>query len=303
MIDARIRLPGMELKNPVIAASGCFGYGREFARFYNISMLGGIAIKSITSDRRFGNETPRIAEAPAGMLNAIGLQNAGVDVVIRDEFPWLETLHTNIIANIAGSTEDEYLDVIKALNDHDVIKAYELNVSCPNVSHGGMSFGKDPKIVAQLTKKAKEIAKKPIYVKLTPNVDNIVEIAKAAEEAGADGLVLVNTFLATRIDIKTRRPVLANITGGLSGPAIKPLALRIVYDVYKAVKIPIIGVGGIATANDVIEFMMAGATAVQVGAQNLSDPMACKKIVDELPFVMKDLGIERLEDIIGVANE
>lgn len=285
-MDLSIKLPGLNLKNPIIPASGCFGFGKEFAQIYDLSLLGGIAIKSATPEERFGNPTPRIAETPMGMLNAIGLQNKGVDSIIENELPFLAQYNTEIIANVAGATEEDYVTVIEKLNDQDVIKAFELNISCPNVKHGGIGLGTNPELAAHVTKMCKEVAKKPVYVKLSPNVTDIVSIAKAVEQAGADGLVLINTLLGMRIDLKTGKPLLANVTGGLSGPAIKPVAIRMVYQVAQAVNIPVIGVGGITCAKDVLEFLNAGASAVEVGAQNFVDPMVCVKIIEELPKVL-----------------
>ena len=298
-MDLHVTLPGLHLKNPIIPASGCFGFGREFARLYDLSILGGIAIKSATPHNRSGNPTPRVAETPMGMLNAIGLQNPGVDVIMEKELPWLAQFDTEIIANVAGASEDEYIEVIKKLNDNAVVKAYELNISCPNVKHGGIGLGTDPKLAAHITKLAKEAAEKPVYVKLSPNVTNIVEIAKAVEEAGADGIVLINTLMGMRLDLKTGKPILANKTGGLSGPCVKPIAIRMVYQVYEAVKIPIIGVGGITCAEDVLEFLYAGAQAVEVGAQNFVDPYCCQKIIEDLPQVLKKYGLNSLEEAVG----
>lgn len=303
MINLSIKLPGLNLKNPIMPASGCFGFGREFAKLYDQNMLGGISIKSATLEPRFGNETPRVTETPSGMLNAIGLQNPGVDIIIRDELPWLAQFDTAILANVAGATEEDYVEVIKRLEKSDVVDVYELNISCPNVKHGGIALGTSPSLAAHMTKLAKEVASKPVYVKLSPNVTNIVDIAKACEEAGADGLIMINTLLGMRIDLHKKRPILANTTGGLSGPAIKPIALRMIYQVYKQVNIPIIGVGGIQNAYDVIEFMLAGASAVQVGAQNLVDPFACKKIIEELPKVLEEYGYTDINEVIGGAHE
>ena len=293
MIDLRVKLPGLNLKNPIIPASGCFGFGKEYAELYDLSLLGGIAIKSATPQERFGNPTPRIAETPSGMLNAIGLQNKGVDSIIEKELPFLAQYDTEIIANVAGATEEDYVEVIRKLNDQPVIKAYELNISCPNVKHGGIGLGTKPELAAHVTKLAKEAATKPVYVKLSPNVTDIVAIAKAVEEAGADGLVLINTLMGMRIDLKTGKPLLANKTGGLSGPAIKPVAIRMVYQVAQAVHIPIIGVGGITCAEDVLEFLNAGASAIEVGAQNFVDPYVCPKIIEDLPTVLQQEAVGR----------
>lgn len=298
-MDLSIKLPGLNLKNPIIPASGCFGFGKEFAQIYDLSLLGGIAIKSATPEERFGNPTPRIAETPMGMLNAIGLQNKGVDSIIENELPFLAQYNTEIIANVAGATEEDYVTVIEKLNDQDVIKAFELNISCPNVKHGGIGLGTNPELAAHVTKMCKEVAKKPVYVKLSPNVTDIVSIAKSVEQAGADGLVLINTLLGMRIDLKTGKPLLANVTGGLSGPAIKPVAIRMVYQVAQAVNIPVIGVGGITCAKDVLEFLNAGASAVEVGAQNFVDPMVCVKIIEELPKVLEEYGYSSIHEAIG----
>lgn len=298
-MDISVKLPGLHLKNPIIPASGCFGFGKEFAEIYDLSILGGIAIKSATPKERFGNPTPRIAETPMGMLNAIGLQNKGVDSIIENELPFLAQYDTEIIANVAGASEEDYVEVIQKLNDQSVIKAFELNISCPNVKHGGIGLGTNPELAAHVTRMCKEAAKKPVYVKLSPNVTDIVSIAKAVEKAGADGLVLINTLLGMRIDLKTGKPLLANVTGGLSGPAIKPVAIRMVYQVAQAVSIPIIGVGGITCAQDVLEFLNAGASAVEVGAQNFVDPMVCPKIIEELPEVLVQYGYTSLQDAIG----
>lgn len=298
-MDLKVSLPGLNLKNPIIPASGCFGFGREYAELYDLSLLGGIAIKSATPANRYGNPTPRVAETPSGMLNAIGLQNPGVDVIMEKELPWLGQYDTEIIANIAGASEEEYIEVIQKLNASDVVKAYELNISCPNVKHGGIGLGTDPKLAANMTRLAKSVANKPVYVKLSPNVTNIVEIAKAVEEAGADGIVLINTLMGMRLDLHTGKPILANVTGGLSGPAIKPVAIRMIYQVYQAVNIPIIGVGGITCAEDVLEFLYAGASAVEVGMQNFVDPFCCVKIIEELPKVLEKYGCNSLEDAVG----
>ncbi|MDE6475784.1 MAG: dihydroorotate dehydrogenase [Erysipelotrichaceae bacterium] len=294
-----IQLPGLCLKNPIIPASGCFGYGEEFTPFYDLSILGGIAIKSITMNKRDGNPTPRIAETPSGMLNAIGLQNPGIQKVKEKYLPWLAQFDTEIIANIAGAEIEEYINVVKELNDEPVVKAYELNISCPNVKCGGIALGTSPALAAEVTKRVKEVAKKPVYVKLSPNVVDIVAIAKAVEEAGADGLVLINTLMGMRIDIKRRQPLLANQTGGLSGPAIKPVAIRMIYQVYEAVNIPIIGVGGITCVEDIIEFLLAGASAVQVGMANFVDPTICKTLIDELPTALEKYGFQSVQDVIG----
>ncbi|MBQ9825134.1 MAG: dihydroorotate dehydrogenase [Solobacterium sp.] len=298
-MDLSVKLPGLNLKNPVIPASGCAGYGRELAELYDLSLLGGIAIKSATPKERFGNPVPRIAETPMGMLNAIGLQNHGVDYIIEKELPFLEQFDTEVIANVAGASEEDYIEVIRKMNDSKAVKAYELNISCPNVKHGGIGLGTDPQLAANITRMAKEASAKPVYVKLTPNVTNIVEIAKAVENAGADGLVLINTLLGMRIDLKTGKPLLANTTGGLSGPAIKPVAVRMVYQCAKAVNIPIIGVGGISSAEDVLEFLYAGASAVEVGAANFVDPYVCPKIIENLGSVLEKYGNASVKEATG----
>lgn len=297
-MDLSVKLPGLDLKNPVIPASGCAGYGRELAELYDLSRLGGIAIKSATPKERFGNPTPRIAETPMGMLNAIGLQNHGVDYIIENELPFLAKYDTCVLANVAGAAEEDYIEVIEKMNDEPVISAFELNISCPNVKHGGIGLGTDPELAAHITRMAKAAAKKPVYVKLTPNVTSIVEIAKAVEAAGADGLVMINTLLGMRIDLKSGKPVLANNTGGLSGPAIKPVAIRAVWQCAQAVSIPIIGVGGIARAEDVLEFLLAGADAVEVGAMNFVDPYICVKIIDDLERVLNKYGYTSVRDVI-----
>lgn len=298
MIDLSIDLPGLHLKNPIIPASGCFGFGREYAEFYDLSILGGIAIKSATLLERYGNKGIRIAETPMGMLNSIGLQNKGVKHIIENELPFLAQYDTEIIANVAGASEEEYLEVIKALNDEEVVKAFELNISCPNVKHGGIGLGTSPELAYNITKKAKEVSKKPTYVKLSPNVTDIVSIALAIEKAGADGLVLINTLLGMKIDLRSGKPLLGNITGGLSGPCIKPVAIRMVYQVAKATKLPIIGVGGISNSEDVLEFLNAGASAVEVGAANFSNPLVCKEIIEDLPDTLTKYGYKSLKDAI-----
>lgn len=294
-----VSLPGLKLKNPIMPASGCYGFGREFADYYDLSILGAIMIKATTPKARYGNETPRIAETPCGMLNAIGLQNPGLESVIKNELPWLNKYDVPIIANVAGNEIEDYVLVAKEISKAENVKALEINISCPNVKHGGMAFGTQCIAASELTAKVKEVSKVPIYIKLSPNVTDIAEIAYACEKAGADGLTLINTLLGMKIDIKTGKPVLANITGGLSGPAIKPVAVRMVYDVCKAVKIPVIGMGGISSAEDVIEFMMAGASAVAVGAANLANVYACKDIIEHLPKLMDELKIDNINDIVG----
>lgn len=300
-MDLSVNLPGLHLKNPVIAASGCYAYGREFSMLYDLNVLGGISIKSVTLEERAGNPTPRIAETPMGMLNSVGLQNKGVDFVKKLELPFLSKFDTEIIANVAGASDEDYLEVIRRLNDSDVVKAYELNLSCPNVKEGCMAIGTDAQAVARITKACKEVATKPIYVKLSPNVTDIVEIAQAAEKAGADGLVLINTLKGLSINLKTGKPLLAAQTGGLSGPAIKPVALRMVYEVAQHVSIPIIGVGGIESAEDVLEFLNAGASAVEIGSANFKDPYIMPKIIERLPEVLKFYRYSSLQEAVGRA--
>ncbi len=298
-----VSLCGIELDNPVIPASGTFGYGWEFAALYDINCLGTFSFKGTTREPRFGNPTPRIAEANAGMLNAVGLQNPGVDAVIAEELPKLKAVfHKPVMANVSGFSAEEYAQVCQKLDREAQVGWLEVNISCPNVHGGGMSFGTDPMAAAEVVRTVKAVSTKPVIVKLSPNVTDIVAIAKACEQAGADALSLINTVMAMRIDLKTRRPVLANVTGGLSGPAVFPLALRMVWQVSRAVQIPVIGLGGVSSAEDVIEMMLAGATAVQVGAANLVDPFACKRIIEELPRVMDRLGIEDIKDITGGAH-
>ena len=302
-MDLSVKLPGLNLKNPIIPASGCFGYGREYAELYDLSILGGIAIKSATPVERFGNPTPRIAETPCGMLNAIGLQNPGVDVIIERELPFLEQYDLPIIANVAGKTLEEYVTVAEKISKAPNVAALEINISCPNVKEGGIAFGTDANVAAELTKAIKEVSSVPVYIKLSPNVTNVVEIAKAVEAAGADGITMINTLLGMRFDLKTGKTILANGTGGLSGPAIKPVALRMIHDVYKNVNIPIIGMGGIETAEDVLEFLYAGASAVAVGTANFINPYACVDIIDRLPEVLDKYGFEKLSDAVGYAHK
>lgn len=300
MVDLSVNLSGLKLDNPIIPASGTFGFGYEFAEHYDINVLGSIAIKGTTKDPRYGNELPRIAEAPSGMLNSVGLQNPGVDEVIRTELPKLEKVFKKkILANVSGFSKKEYVVVASKLNAHDAVGIIELNISCPNVHGGGAAFGTDAKLAAEITSAVKAVCKKPVYVKLTPNVTDIVAIATSVADAGADGLVLINTVLGARFDLKTGKPILDNVTGGLSGPAVLPIALRCVYQVAKATKLPIIGCGGIQKAEDVIEFISAGAQAVEVGAANCVDPLACKKIIESLPNVMEKLNIDSISEIVG----
>ncbi|MBQ6217067.1 MAG: dihydroorotate dehydrogenase [Erysipelotrichaceae bacterium] len=300
MARLSVRLGDLELENPIIPASGTFGYGYEFADLYDIDILGSLAFKTTTLNKRFGNPTPRIAETASGMLNAIGLQNPGVDKVIEEELPKLKKcFHKPIVANISGFSIEEYQEVARRLDSEEQIGLFEVNVSCPNVSGGGIHFGSDPDMARQVTEAIKKVTTKPVFIKLSPNVTDIVSIARACEDGGADGLSLINTLIGMRIDLKKRQPIIANVTGGLSGPAIFPVALRMVYQVSRAVNIPIIGIGGVSSARDVIEMMMAGASAVEVGAANFADPYICKKIIEELPEVMDELGIENIRDIIG----
>ncbi|MED3646160.1 dihydroorotate dehydrogenase [Halalkalibacterium halodurans] len=294
-----VELPGLSMKNPIMPASGCFGFGKEFAGFYDLNLLGAIAIKATTVEPRFGNPTPRVAETHSGMLNAIGLQNPGLNNVIDNELARLADVDVPIVANIAGSTVNDYVEVAEAISRVDNVHALELNISCPNVKEGGIAFGTVPDVAAQLTQEVKRVSTVPVYVKLSPNLSDIVEMAHAVERAGADGLSMINTLLGMRLDLKRRTPILANGTGGLSGPAIKPVAIRMIYQVSQAVSIPIIGMGGIQSADDVLEFMLAGADAVAVGTANFTDPYVCPTIIDELPKRMDELGIERIADIVG----
>lgn len=302
-MNTRVKLCGTELANPVIPASGTFGYGAEFAELYDINCLGTFSFKGTTRLPRFGNPGPRIAEAPAGLLNSVGLQNPGVDAVIAEELPRLrEVFHKPVMANVCGFSVDEYVEVAAKLDSCPEVGWLEINISCPNVHGGGMGFGTSCESAAEVTREVRAAVKKPVIVKLTPNVTDIVSIARACEKAGADGLSLINTLLAMRIDPATRRPVLKNLTGGLSGPAVFPVALRMVWQVYEAVGIPIIGMGGVSSAEDVIEMLLAGATAVGVGAANLREPYAARDMVEDLPAAMKKYGIENLQDIIGGAH-
>lgn len=301
--DLTTTLSGIKLDNPVIPASGTFGFGYEFAPFYDINILGSIAFKGTTKDARYGNELPRIAECKKGLINSIGLQNPGIDKVIKEELPRLRKCFKKpLIANISGFSIDEYKHCCELIDKEEQVEIIELNISCPNVHNGGMAFGTNPESAKEVTKAVKSVTTKPLYVKLTPNVTNIVEIAKAVEEGGADGIVLINTLLGMRINLKTKKPVIANKMGGFSGPAIFPVALRMVYQVYEAVNIPIIGVGGIESAEDVIEMMLAGASAIEVGAANLKNPYACKEIIENLPDAMEKYGINSLKEIIGKAH-
>jgi len=295
----QVELPGITLKNPIMPASGCFGFGKEFAALYDLSVLGAIMIKATTVEPRFGNPTPRVAETPAGMLNAIGLQNPGLEKVLEEELPWLNKYDVPIIANIAGSQMEDYVQVAKEISKAPNVYALELNISCPNVKQGGILFGTDPDIAKVLTKRVKEVSSVPVYVKLSPNVTDIKEMAKAVEEGGADGITLINTLLGMRLDIQTGKPIIANTTGGLSGPAIKPVAVRMVYEVAQVVSVPIIGMGGVQSADDVLEFLYAGASAVAVGTANFVDPYVCPAIIDQLPRKLDELGMEHISDCVG----
>ncbi len=298
-----VNLPGLDLKNPIIPASGCFGFGREYAEYYDLSELGSIMIKATTEAPRVGNPTPRVAETPGGMLNAIGLQNPGVDVVMETELPFLAQYDLPIIANVAGSTIEDYVAVAAKISKAPNVGALEINISCPNVKVGGIAFGTNPDVAAELTKAVKAVSDVPVYIKLSPNVTNIVEIAKAVEAAGADGITMINTLVGMRFDLKSGKSILANGTGGLSGPAIKPVALRMIYDVYKAVNIPIIGMGGIETAEDVLEFFYAGASAVAIGTANFVNPYVCVDIIEDLPRVLDKYGFKNLSDATGFAHK
>ncbi|MBR0056294.1 MAG: dihydroorotate dehydrogenase [Kiritimatiellae bacterium] len=304
MVDLSVKLAGVALRNPVIPASGTFGFGREFAGLYDLNALGAISVKGITREPRLGNPLPRIAEAPAGMLNAVGLQNPGIEAVLREELPWLRANYSGrIIANVGGFSEGEYAENCARLAESGLVDILEVNISCPNLHCGGRNFGSSPEGAAAVTRAVRAAAPGiPVFMKLSPNVGDIAAVARACEGEGADGLTLINTLLGMRIDIRSRRPVLANRTGGLSGPAVFPVALRMVWDVYEAVKVPIIGCGGAATAEDVVEMMMAGASAVEVGAANLTDPLAAKKIVDGLPSLCGRLGVGRVADLAGAAH-
>ena len=301
--DLSVTLSGVTLRNPVIPASGTFGFGREFAEWYDLDVLGSISLKGTTAKPRLGNSLPRIAETPSGMLNAVGLQNPGIDAVIAEELPWLaEHFHGPLIANVGGFSVEEYAENARRFAECPQIGILEINISCPNLHCGGRNFGSSPETAAEVTRTVRAVTTKPVYMKLSPNVTDIAAVAKACEETGADGLCLINTLLGLRIDLKSRKPILANRTGGLSGPAILPVALRMVWDVYEAVKIPVIGCGGVSTAEDVCEMMLAGATAVEVGAANLIDPFACPKIIADLPRLCQELGVDRIAELTGAAH-
>ncbi len=303
MANLKIVLPGLELKNPVIPASGTFGFGYEFTKFYDINCLGSIATKGTTRYERYGNPLPRIAEGPAGMLNAIGLQNPGVEAVVKEEFAKLKAVYNDkVLANMGGHSLEEYIETAEILSQSDIVGALELNISCPNVKEGGMQFGTDPEMAAKVTKEVKKVSAKPVYVKLSPNVTDIVSIAKAVEEAGADGISMINTLVGMRFNIHTGAPIIKNKTGGYSGPAILPIALRMVYQVSQAVSIPVIGMGGISTGEEAIEMMIAGASAVEVGCANLVDPYACPRIIDEMNTYLDQNGISDIKEIIGLSH-
>ncbi|MBF1272697.1 dihydroorotate dehydrogenase [Oribacterium sinus] len=303
MVDLRTKLSSLDLDNPLIPASGCYGFGQDFAQLYDLNILGSISFKGTTVEPREGNALPRIAECPMGMLNSVGLQNPGVKVVVEEELPALKKIfHKPLVANISGFSFDEFSILAEEMDKVENVGLLEVNISCPNVHNGGMAFGTDAKNVAEVCKRVKEKTKKPVYMKLSPNVTDITEMAKAAEAAGADGISLINTLLGMRIDIKRRKPVLANKVGGYSGPGVFPIALRMVYQVRKAVQIPIIGMGGIASAEDVIEMMMAGASAVEIGAENLVHPYICRDILENLPILCEELGISSLQEIIGIID-
>lgn len=298
-----VNLPGLQLKNPVMPASGCFSFGREYSQFYDLSELGAIMIKAATEKKRLGNSTPRVAETRSGMLNAIGLQNPGVRSIIETELPFLGSFDLPVIANIAGSTIEEYENVAAAFRQTDLIHAIELNISCPNVKEGGVQFGMIPEVAYEVTKRVKKQSDVPVYVKLSPNAADIVAIAKAVERAGADGLTMINTLTGMTINLHERQPLLSNKVGGLSGPAIKPVAIRMIYEVYQAVNIPIIGMGGILTTEDILEFLMAGASAVAVGTANFQNPMICKELIDQLPATLRKYGFDSVKDAIGSGHD
>ncbi|GGJ86492.1 dihydroorotate dehydrogenase B (NAD(+)), catalytic subunit [Lentibacillus kapialis] len=299
MTQLCVELPGLNLKNPVMPASGCFGFGREYSEFYDLKKLGAVIMKAATGDARYGNKTPRVAETPSGMLNAIGLQNPGAEKIIANEVPFLAKYNVPVIANVAGSTADEYVKVALAFNNAEAVKALELNISCPNVTEGGIQFGTDPDMAADVTEKVKAVSHLPVYVKLSPNISDIVGMAKAVEAAGADGLSMINTITGMQINLTGREPLLANQTGGMSGRALKPIAIRMIYEARQYVSIPIIGMGGISTAEDVLEFLLAGANAVAVGTANFQNPNACPDIIENLPYVLQQYGFTSVTDAVG----
>ena len=302
MANIKVNLPGLNLKNPIIPASGTAGFGEELANIYDLNILGSIMVKATSLKPKAGNPTPRVAETYGGMLNSIGLENPGIDVVINEKLPFLKQFDLPVIANICGDSIDDYVEVARRLSEVENVHALELNISCPNVHGGGIPFGADEETVYMITKMVKESSKKPVYVKLSPNVTDIVKMAKAAERGGADGLSLINTLLGMRIDLKTGRPILANKKGGFSGPAIKPVAIRMIYDCYEAVNIPIIGMGGISNAYDCLEFLMAGASALGIGTYNLVNPYICKEIIEDLPKVLEEYGFKDINECIGYAH-
>lgn len=303
MTDLTVSLPGLELKNPIMPASGCFGFGREYSQFYDLGKLGAVIMKAATGEERKGNPTPRVAETDSGMLNAIGLQNPGVEAIVENEIPFLEQFDVPIIANVAGSTLEEYVLVTEKLQKAKNLAAIELNISCPNVKEGGIQFGIDPSMAAEVTRLVKAASHVPVYVKLSPNVTNIVEMAVAIEAAGADGLTMINTLTGMQINLASKKPVIANKTGGLSGAAIKPVAIRMIYEVKKHVNIPIIGMGGIETAEDVLEFLLAGADAVAVGTANFHNPFVCPEIIDALPSVLEAHQFSSVKEAVGQAHD
>lgn len=299
MTNLAVNLPGLRLESPIMPASGCFGFGREYSEFYNLNKLGAVIMKAATGNARYGNKTPRVAETSSGMLNAIGLQNPGVEKIIETEVPFLSGYNVPIIANVAGSSIEEYVKVAKTFNNNKSVSALELNISCPNVKEGGIQFGIDPEMAANVTGEVKAVSDIPVYVKLSPNVSNIVTMAKAVEQAGADGLSMINTLSGMQMHLNRRKPLLANKTGGLSGQAIKPIAIRMIYEVKQQVGIPIIGMGGIANAEDVLEFLLAGASAVAVGTANFQNPFVCPEIIDALPDVLQKYGFDSITSAIG----
>ncbi|UOQ85515.1 dihydroorotate dehydrogenase [Gracilibacillus salinarum] len=297
------KMPGLNLKNPVMPASGCFGFGKEYSQFFDLNELGAIIVKAATREARYGNPTPRVAETASGMLNAIGLQNPGVEKIIDKELPFLRQFDTPVIANVAGSTVEEYEYVTKALNRSQDVSALELNISCPNVKEGGVQFGTDPELAKEVTYAVKQASNFPVYVKLSPNVANIVGMAKAVADGGADGISMINTLTGMQMNLKQRKPIIANKTGGLSGPAVKPIAIRMIYEVRQALDLPIIGIGGIMNAEDVVEYLLAGANAVAVGTANFQNPLACPEIIQALPDVLNKYGFNSVEDAIGKGHE
>lgn len=302
MIDLSVSLPGLELKNPIMPASGCFGFGREYSQFYDLSKLGAVIMKAATGEERLGNPTPRVAETSSGMLNAIGLQNPGVEKIVETEIPFLSQFNIPIIANVSGSTVEEYEKVATVLNEAEDLNAIELNISCPNVKEGGIQFGIDPNMAATVTERVKKASNVPVYVKLSPNVTNIVDMAKAIESAGADGITMINTLTGMQIHLPSRKPLIANKTGGLSGPAIKPIAIRMIYEVRQHTDLPIIGMGGIESAEDVLEFLLAGANAVAVGTANFKNPLVCPEIIDALPATLEKYGFASVKEATGGAH-